>query len=48
MCMLAVFNSEHDVRDNEDASSEVARRKTRVVLNHKSTQSCGCSRMSWL
>ena len=30
MCMLAVFNSEHNVGDNEDMSSEVARRKMHV------------------
>ncbi len=48
MCMLAVFNSEHDMRDDEDALSEVAGRKTHVVLNRKSTQSRGCSRMSQL
>ncbi len=27
MCMLAVEDSEHNVGDNEDASSEVAKRK---------------------
>ena len=27
MCILAIFNSEHDVGDNKDASSEVAERK---------------------
>ncbi len=27
MCMLAVFNSEHDMGDNKDALSEVAERK---------------------
>ncbi len=48
MCMLTVEDSEHDVRDDEDASSEVARRKTCVMLNRKSTQSHGCSWMSRL
>ncbi len=48
MCMLTVEDSKHDVRDNEDVSSEVAGRKTHVVLNHKSTQSHGCSQMSRL
>ncbi len=28
MCMLAVFNSKHDVRDDKDMLSEVAERKT--------------------
>ncbi len=28
MCMLTVFNSKHDVGDDEDALSEVAKRKT--------------------
>ena len=28
ICVLTVFNSEHDVGDNEDVSLEVAKRKT--------------------
>ena len=32
MCMLTVFNSEHNVRDDEDTLSEVARRKMCVEL----------------
>ncbi len=32
ICMLAVFNSEHDMRDDEDTLSEVARRKMCVEL----------------
>ncbi len=28
MCMLAVFNNEHDMGDDEDTSLEVAERKT--------------------
>ena len=48
MCVLAVFNSEHNVGDNEDTSSGVAERKMCVDMNHKSTQSCGCSQMSQL
>ncbi len=28
MCVLAIFNSKHDVGDDEDTSSEVAERKT--------------------
>ncbi len=32
MCMLTVFNSEHNVGDNEDTSSEVAGRKMHVEL----------------
>ncbi len=48
MCVLTVFNSKHDMGDNEDASLEVAKRKMHVDTNCKSTQSHGCSRMSWL
>ncbi len=33
MCMLAVFNSEHDVGDDKDVSSKVAKRKTCCEFN---------------
>ena len=32
MCMLTVFNSKHDVGDDEDMLSEVAKRKTHHEL----------------
>ena len=31
MCVLAIFNSEHNVGDDEDTSLEVAERKTHFV-----------------
>ena len=48
ICVLAVFNSEHNMGDDKDTSLGVAERKTHVDTNRKSTQSCGCSWMSRL